>query len=78
VDEREYKRSERPRVRGRYKQEESGLNKLLLEGLVVVSFLLVESGRDKPGLQRNPVSKNHKNKNQKNIVNAAFEKKIYV
>ena len=47
MDEREYKRSERPRVRGRYKQEESGLNKLLLEGLVVVSFLLVESGRDK-------------------------------
>jgi hypothetical protein len=46
VDEREYKRSERPRVRGRYKQEESGLNKLLLEGLVVASFLLVESGRD--------------------------------
>ena len=45
---------------------------------MVVSFLLVESGRDKPGLQRNPVSKNHKNKNQKNIVNAAFEKKIYV
>jgi hypothetical protein len=43
----EYKRSERPRVRGRYKQEESGLNKLLLEGLVVVSFLLVEIGRDK-------------------------------
>ena len=43
---REYKRSERPRVRGRYKQEESGLNKLLLEGLVVASFLLVESGRD--------------------------------
>jgi hypothetical protein len=47
VDEREYKRSERPRVRGRYKQEESGLNKLLLEGLVVASFLLVESGRDR-------------------------------
>ena len=46
MDEREYKRSERPRVRGRYKQEESGLNKLLLEGLVVVSFLLVKSGRD--------------------------------
>ena len=46
MDEREYKRSERPRVRGRYKQEESGLNKLLLEGLVVASFLLVESGRD--------------------------------
>jgi hypothetical protein len=46
VDEREYKRSERPRVRGRYKQEESGLSKLLLEGLVVASFLLVESGRD--------------------------------
>jgi hypothetical protein len=46
VDEREYKRSERPRVRGRYKQEESGLNKLLLEGLVVASFLLMESGRD--------------------------------
>jgi hypothetical protein len=46
VDEREYKRSERPRVRGRYKQEESGLNKLLLEGLVVASFLLVESGSD--------------------------------
>jgi hypothetical protein len=45
MDEREYKRSERPRVRGRYKQEESGLNKLLLEGLVVASFLLVESGR---------------------------------
>jgi hypothetical protein len=43
VDEREYKRSERPRVRGRYKQEESGLNKLLLEGLVVVSFLLVDT-----------------------------------
>ena len=35
-----------PRFGGRYKQEESGLNKLLLEGLVVVSFLLVESGRD--------------------------------
>jgi hypothetical protein len=47
ADEREYKRSERPRVRGRYKQEESGLNKLLLEGLVVASFLLVESGRDR-------------------------------
>ena len=47
MDEREYKRSERPRVRGRYKQEESGLNKLLLEGLVVASFLLVESGLDK-------------------------------
>jgi hypothetical protein len=47
VDEREYKRSERPRVPGRYKQEESGLNKLLLEGLVVASFLLVESRRDK-------------------------------
>jgi hypothetical protein len=47
VDEREYKRSERPRVRGSYKQEESGLNKLLLEGLVVASFLLVESGRNK-------------------------------
>jgi hypothetical protein len=47
VDEREYKRSERPRVRGRYKQEESGLNKLLLEGLVVASFLLVESWCDK-------------------------------
>jgi hypothetical protein len=46
VDEREYKRSERPRVQGRYKQEESGLNKLL-EGLVVASFLLVESGRDR-------------------------------
>jgi hypothetical protein len=46
VDEREDKRSERPRVWGRYKQEESGLNKLLLEGLVVMSFLLVESGRD--------------------------------
>jgi hypothetical protein len=46
VDEREYKRSERPRVQGRYKQEESGLNKLLLEGLVVASFLLAESGRD--------------------------------
>jgi hypothetical protein len=46
VDEREYKRSERPRVRGRYKQEESGLNKLL-EGLVVASFLLVESRRDR-------------------------------
>jgi hypothetical protein len=46
VDEREYKRSERPRVQGRYKQEESGLNKLLLEGLVVASFLLVKSGRD--------------------------------
>jgi hypothetical protein len=45
MDEREYKRSERPRVRGRYKQKESGLNKLLLEGLVVASFLLVESGR---------------------------------
>jgi hypothetical protein len=30
----------------RYKQEESGLNKLLLEGLVVASFLLVESGQD--------------------------------
>jgi hypothetical protein len=45
----EYKRSERPRIRGRYKQEESGLNKLLLEGLVVVSFLLVESGRDTIG-----------------------------
>jgi hypothetical protein len=44
---REYKRSERPRVRGRYKQEESGLNKLLLEGLVVALFLLVESGRDR-------------------------------
>jgi hypothetical protein len=41
VDEREYKRSERPRVWRRYKQEESGLNKLLLEGLVVASFLLV-------------------------------------
>jgi hypothetical protein len=40
-------KSERPRVRGRYKQEERWrLNKLLLEGLVVVSFLLVESGRD--------------------------------
>jgi hypothetical protein len=51
VDEREYKRSERPRVRGRYKQEESGLNKLLLEGLVVASFLLVESGRDTSGLK---------------------------
>jgi hypothetical protein len=48
VDEREYKRSERARVRGRYKQEESGLNKLLLEGLVVASFLLVKSGRDRP------------------------------
>jgi hypothetical protein len=47
MDEKEYKRSERPRVRGRYKQEESGLNKLLLEGLVVTSFLLVESGRDR-------------------------------
>jgi hypothetical protein len=46
VDEREYKRSERSRVRWRYKQEESGLNKLLLEGLVVASFLLVEKGRD--------------------------------
>jgi hypothetical protein len=46
VDEREYKRSEKPRVGGRYKQEESGLNKLLLEGLVVASFLLVESGHD--------------------------------
>jgi hypothetical protein len=46
MDEREYKRSERPRVWVRYKQEESGLNKLLLEGLVVASFLLVESGRD--------------------------------
>jgi hypothetical protein len=45
---REYKRSERPRVGGRYKQEESGLNKLLLEGLVVASFLLVESWRDTP------------------------------
>jgi hypothetical protein len=31
----------------RYKQEESGLNKLLLEGLVVASFLLVESGHDR-------------------------------
>jgi hypothetical protein len=28
-------------------KEETGLNKLLLEGLVVASFLLVESGRDK-------------------------------
>ena len=46
MDEREYKKSERPRVRGRYKQEESELNKLLLEGLVVASLLLVESGRD--------------------------------
>lgn len=46
VDERDYKRSERPRVRGRYKQEESGLNKLLLEGLVVASFSLVESGHN--------------------------------
>jgi hypothetical protein len=52
VDEREYKRSERPRVRGRYKQEESRLNKLLLEGLVVASFLLVESGRDRTQLAR--------------------------
>jgi hypothetical protein len=50
VDEREYKRSERPRVWGRYKQEESGLNKLLLEGLVVTSFLLVKSGRDRNGV----------------------------
>jgi hypothetical protein len=50
LDEREYKRSERPRVQGRYKLEESGLNKLLLEGLVVVSFLLVESGRDREEL----------------------------
>jgi hypothetical protein len=47
MDEREYKRSERPRVQGRYKQEELGLNKLLLEGLVVASFLLVESRRNK-------------------------------
>jgi hypothetical protein len=35
---------------GGYKQEESGLNKLLLEGLVVASFLLVESGRDRASL----------------------------
>jgi hypothetical protein len=47
-------KSERPGVRGRKKRDkveardEDGnlLNKLLLEGLVVMSFLLVESGRD--------------------------------
>jgi hypothetical protein len=55
VDEREYKRSERPRVRGRYKQEESGLNKLLLEGLVVASFLLVESEHDKKRLKEGKI-----------------------
>jgi hypothetical protein len=47
---REYKRSERPRVWGRYKQEESGLNKLLLEGLVIMSFLLVKSRHDTQGV----------------------------
>jgi hypothetical protein len=38
-----------PGFGGRYKQEKSGLNKLLLEGLVVAWFLLVESGCDKKG-----------------------------
>jgi hypothetical protein len=81
VDEREYKRSERPRVRGRYKQEESGLNKLLLEGLVVASFLLVESGRDIPlpllCLHVNDVTISFKIR-QRTVDKSGFELKVHI